>query len=206
MSQPVDLKGNVPNPYVRLVEYGDELLHGATDGASDKKSHEVDVMAWTDLIEQMLRAKASGDCAISQTIHAANKSVNFAIRGLTHKDVQTISGETRAWLPTGCEFRVGDATADSSRAMRVARPPKKEYFIKVTERAQANLEWRRKMFKRWVRLDVIVLVLALIAMIASSIALYKHGEGHRDPFGTLAEVASRALQNKGPVSAGHVHK
>ena len=206
MSTLLDEKGNTPNPYARLAEFVDERIHGAKSHASDGEAHEVDVPAWTDLINAMLREKASGTCEITQTVHAANKSVNFAIRGLTQRDVSKIAGETKTWLPTGCEFRIGDATADSSRATRVARPPKKEFFIKVTERAQSNLEWRRKVWHKAWRADVCVLLTALIAACVLCYMLYQHGAGHRDPFGTLAEAAARALKRESPVPGMHAHK
>ena len=188
----IDADGNVENPYAQLGEWVDERLRGATPHAHDGRKHSVEVLAWARLIDAVL-AQISGGLHTGSQFYVEDDSVNFVLNGMEMSDMKAVSAKVRS-LPAGCDLRMGDARENTARAGGVARRPHdREYFINVTERAQANLENRRRMRKRVRAYDMIVLVISLIGIIFCGIMLYKHGEGYRDPWGTLSHMAGEAL-------------
>jgi hypothetical protein len=193
----LDVDGNIPNPYARFAEWVDVTVHGSGHAASDGYEHEVDVMAWTDLIDALLNKYAKQPGRIDKQIHTDDGSVNFVLSDLARGDTKPVARQTRLWLPTGCEFHIGDPCdgSDYVNGGGVARLPDRQNrcFIKVTERAQANLERRRKMAKRMRGYDLCCLTLSIVVGIALCVMLYMHLEAYRNPFGVLANAASAAL-------------
>jgi hypothetical protein len=190
----LDEDGNAPNPYARFAEWVDVTVHGSGHAATDGYSHRVDVMAWTDMIDALLTKYTSQPGRVGTQIHTDDGSVNFVLSDLARGDLKPVARHTRLWLPTGCEFHVGDPH-DGAEYSGVARPPDRQnrYFIKVTERAQFNLERRRKMNKRTHAYDSFCFGSAVVIGIVLAVVLYRHLEAYRNPFGVLASVASAAL-------------
>jgi hypothetical protein len=190
----VDADGNVENPYAQLGEWVDERLHGATAHAHDGQSHSIEIVAWAALIDSVLSQIDGGNLHAGKQVRLDDDSVNFVINQMDLKHMGQVSSKMRTQIPSGCELRMGDSTENAARAVGVARRPRdREFFINVTPRAQSNLEWRRKMAKRVRSYDSVVFFLSFIGMIVFGTLLYKHGEGYRHPFETLAETASKAL-------------
>lgn len=191
----VDADGNVENPYAQLSEWVDERLHGATAHAHDGQSHAIEVVAWAALIDNVLKqVDGGGGLHAGKQVRLDDNSVNFVVNDMDLKHMGSVSSKMRVQMPSGCDLRMGDSTENAARAGSVARRPRdREFFINVTPRAQSNLEWRRKMSKRVRSYDVLVFFLSFIGMIIFGGLFYKHGEGYRNPFETLAETASGAL-------------
>lgn len=191
----LDEFGNMPNPYARFLEVADEFRSSGT-AAVNGESYSVEVVTWTRLIETMFEKFAKGKgLYVDNQFHISDGSVNFVVSGpMTQQNVrQVIATKTRSWLPGGCEFRAGDAHEEEHDG--TARIPDRQnrYFIKVTERAQFNLERRRKMAKKMTYCDTIVMFIAFFLAIYFTISMWNHLEGYRNPFGMLAEIASNKL-------------
>ncbi len=210
VSSLVGLDGTVNNPYARLGEWADEKLHGATSKAHDGQTHSIEVVAWANLIDNVLKQ-------VKETLHTGDQvreedgSVNFIIMNMETGYFSKVSIKVNSDLPAGCTVHYRDPHAKAARAERsnrasspasrpvsgVARPPRgRAVFINVTERAQSNLEWRRKFNKKVRKYYKGTFCVCLILFIVFSTLVYKHTEGYRDPFETLAETASNMLSTK----------
>lgn len=188
----VDEDGNVENPYAQLGEWVNERLHGAKPHASDGQRYAVEVVAWAQIIDTAL-GQIDNRLHTGQQHSLADDSVNFIINSMEHSNMSAVSSKVRA-LPAGCEMRMGDVHENGARASGVARRPKgREFFINVTERAQANLESRRKTNKRMRIYDTMVFILSIVGIVVFAIMLYKHGEDYRHPFATLTQAAGTVM-------------
>lgn len=191
----VDVDGYVDNPYARMTEWGNEKVFGATSHAHDGLVHTVEPIAWANLIDTYVLAPATGkSAAVGEQIETTDGSMNFVLDGVDPTNVAKVATEMARRLPAGCEMNVGDPRKDATRTGVARRPhDHRIFYIKVTQRAQANLEERRRTSKNVRKYDCITLFIGLLLVMASLIFLRKHGEGYRDPFNSLADHVSGAL-------------
>lgn len=184
--------GRIESPYAKLAVAFQEAAR-TVGVSSDGGDSEVDREVWLQLIDRTVYNATGGNVSVTNQHDLGDGAVAFVLEGVEARYLKGLRWACDAHLPQGHSIIMNDAPL--GQHVRISRAPSRQaYYIKVTRRAQANLEtwrWARQNAHTW---DVRLHILSWIGMAVSAFLYRRHVADYHDPWQTWADAAAGALE------------